>query len=109
VTDLAHRAVAVVGHDIDDDGDAPRAVTLEADLLVVDAFQLAGAAQNRALDVLLRHVFRLGSQNGCAQAGVHIGVTAALCGDSDLLEQTSEYLAALGIERALLVLDCGPL
>jgi hypothetical protein len=35
-------------------------------------------------------------------------LSAALCGDCNFPEQTGEYLAALGIERALLVLDRGP-
>ena len=108
MADLADRAVAVVGKHIDDNGDAAGAVALEGDLLVVDAFQLASAAQDRALDVVLRHILGLSRQNGGAKPGIGIGVAAALGSDRDFLEQASEYLAALGIQRALLVLDCGP-
>ena len=40
--------------------------------------------------------------------GVAVRIAAALGGDSNFLDQASENLAALGIQRALLVLDCGP-
>src|ERR1035438_7536634 len=68
----------------------------------------AAAAKDCGLDILLRHFFRFSSQNGCAQPGIAVRVAAALGGDCDFLEQAGEYLAALGIERALLVLNCGP-
>ena len=35
--------------------------------------------------------------------------SAALGGHGDFFNQTGEYLAALGVQRALFVLDCGPL
>ena len=108
VADLAYRAVAVVGQYIHNDGHAAGAVALEGDLLVVDAFQFAGAALDGALDVVLRHIFGLGRQNRGAQPGIGVRVAAALGGNRDFLEQAGEYLAALGIQRALLVLDCGP-
>ena len=50
----------------------------------------------------------LAASNGRAQPGVAVRVAAALGGYGYFLEQTGEYLAALGIQRALLVLDCGP-
>ena len=94
--------------DIDDDGDAAGAVALKGDLFVADAFQLAGAALDGALDVVLRHVLGLGGQNGGAQPRIAVRIAAALGGDGDFLDQAGEDLAALGVERALLVLDCGP-
>jgi len=38
MTDLAYRAVAVIGQHIHNDGHAARPVALELDLIVVDAF-----------------------------------------------------------------------
>ena len=93
---------------IHDDRHAARAVALEGDLFVVHAFQFAGAALDGALDVVLRHVLRLGGGHGRAQAGVAVRVAATLGGYGDFLKETREYLAALCIQRALLVLDCGP-
>jgi len=56
----------------------------------------------------LRHIFRFGGQNRGAQPGVAVRVAAAaLGGYGDLPDQACEYLAALCIQRALLVLDCG--
>src|ERR1017187_2551034 len=109
MSDLAYGAVAVVGGPIHNDGDAARTVTLKLDLLVVDPFQLPGAALDGALDVFLGHVFCLRGQDRRAQSGVPIRVAATLGGNCDFLDDTGEYLAALGIQRALLVLDCGPL
>ena len=59
VADFADGAILVVGEDIDDDGDASGAVALVGDLLVGDAFELAGAALNGALDVFRRACSRL--------------------------------------------------
>src|SRR5208282_4157286 len=108
VTNFADRAVAIVRGRFDYDGDAAGAIALEGDLLVVDAFQFAGTAQNGSLDVVLRHIFGLCRQNRSAEPSIGVGITTALCGDSDFLEQAGEDLAALRIQRALLVLDCGP-
>jgi hypothetical protein len=47
-------------------------------------------------------------QNGGSQPGIAVGVATPFGGNGDFSEQAGEYLAALGIERALLVLDCGP-
>ena len=108
MTNLAHGAVAIVGQRLHDDRHAAGPVALEGDLFVAHAFQFAGAALDGPLDVVLRHVFGLGRGNGGAQPGVAVRVAAALGSDGDFLEQTGEYLAALGIQRALFVLDCGP-
>src|ERR1700722_16393549 len=108
MADFADGAVAVVGSDVDDNGDATRAVAFTRDFLVAEAFDLTGAALDGPLDVVLRHVLRFCGQDGGAQPGVGVRVTAALGSNSDFLEQAGEYLAALGIERAFFVLDCGP-
>jgi len=106
---LADGSVPVIGQHLDNDGDATGAVALKGDFLVVDAFQFACAALYGALDVLGGHVFSLGGQDSGTEPGISVGVsTTPFCGNGDFLDKTSEYLAALGIERALFVLDCGP-
>src|SRR5690606_2265460 len=51
MANLGDGAVAVVGQAVDHDRDAARAVALVTDLLVARAFELAGAALDRALDI----------------------------------------------------------
>ena len=53
----------------------------------------------------MRNVF---NRNGGAQAGVAVRIAAALGSDAYFLEQAGEYLAALGVQRALFVLDSRP-
>src|ERR1700754_3313546 len=109
MANLADSAILVVGENVDDDGDATGAVALVGDLLVGDAFELAGSALNGALDIFRRHVFGLGRGDGSAQAGISVSVASAeLGGDGDFLDQAGEDLSALGVEGALLVLDCRP-
>src|SRR6185369_1689872 len=106
VTDFADRAIAVVGRDFDEDGDAARAVAFEGDLFVAHSRQFAGTALDGLLDVVARHVFSLGGSDRGPQAGILVRITAALCGHGDFLDKTGEDLAALRIKRALLVLNC---
>ena len=109
VPHLADRAVLVVGQDLDHDRDAAGAVGLVGDLFVVDAGQLAGAALDRALDVVGRHVDRLGVGDDGAQARIAVGIAAAVARrDRQFLDDAREDLAALGVGRALLVLDRVP-
>jgi hypothetical protein len=56
VAHFGRGAGAVVGHAVDHHRRAADAVTLVADLLVVHAFQLAAAAGDRRLQLVLRHV-----------------------------------------------------
>src|ERR1700741_3536811 len=109
VTDFTDGAVAIVGIDLGKDGDSARAVALEREFLVGRAGQLAGAALDGALDVVGGHVLALGGEDGGAQTRIAVGIAATVFGgNADFLDQASKNLAALGIERALLVLDCGP-
>ena len=105
---LAHSAVAIVGRGLDQQRDAAGAVALEGDLFIQCAGKLTGAALDGALDVVLRHVLGLGRQNGRTQPWITVGVAAAARRHADFLDQTGEDLAALRVQRALLVLDCGP-
>ena len=58
LAEFAGRAVAVVGQDLAEDGDAAGAVALVQDLLVILGVELAGALLDRALDVVLRAAVR---------------------------------------------------
>src|SRR5215469_41771 len=108
VADFADGAVAIVGVDVQQNSDASRAVALERELFVGGAGQFAGAALDRPLDVVGGHVCRLGGGNRRTQARVALRITAIFGSNGYFLDETGENLAALGIERALLVLNCGP-
>src|SRR3546814_14466742 len=56
VTHISLRARRVVGHAVDDDRDAARAIALVADFLEVVGPTLAAAALDRALGGVLGHV-----------------------------------------------------
>src|SRR5262249_46024086 len=75
-----------------------------------DAGFFTGAATNGALDVVLRHVhrFRLGDDRPQPRIRARIAPARA-SRDRQLLDDPRKDLAALGIERALLVLDRMPL
>ena len=50
-----------------------------------------------------------GGEDGRAQTRIAIRIAAAILGgNADFLDETGEDLATLGVERALLVLNCGP-
>ena len=107
--DLADGAIAVVGEAVDHDGDATGAVALVARLLVILAIELARAALDRALDVVLGQALRPGLVDHEAQARIRIEVAAAHAGsDRDLTDELGEYLAPLGVLGALAELDVGP-
>ncbi len=99
VADFADGAVFVVGEDFDDERDATRAVALIGDLLVGDAFELAGAALDGALDVVGWHVLCFGGGDGSAETGVavRIATAAGLGSYGDFLDQAGEDLATLRV------------
>src|SRR5438445_9471438 len=108
--DFAGGAVFVVGEDLDDHRRPARTVRFVLGLLVRDARLLTGAATNRALDVVGGHVVRLGVGDDRPQSRVHVGVAAAgPRRDGQLFDEARENLPALGVRRALLVLDRMPL
>ena len=110
VPNLAYRPILVVGQHLYHDGDAPRAVALVHNLLVRQAFELTRAPLDRPLDVVGRHIFRFGRQNRRPQTRVSVRIAAGfLCCNRDFLDEARKYLAALGVGRALLVLDRRPL
>ena len=78
VPDVADRAVAIVGRGLDQNRRAARPVAFEGDLFVGHARQLARAALNRTLDVVLRHVFSLCRSHCSAQSRILFRIAAAL-------------------------------
>ena len=107
---VRHGARLVVGHAVDDHGRTGNAVTFVADFLVVDAFEVAGAALDRALDVVLRHVVGVGLVDRQPQTRVGPRIAAAHARrDGDFLDEAGKNLAALGVLLALAVLDVRPL
>src|SRR2546425_13198738 len=110
MSNLGHRSIAVVRHCLDQQRDATRTITFISDLFVMHALFFAGAATNRALDRIVRHVTGFGVSYRFAQTSVPIHVAAARAGcDSYLLDEFREQFAALGIERAFLMFDTMPL
>ena len=92
-----------------DERGAPGAVALVGQLFVDDPLLITGAAPDRALDVVGRHVggLRLGHDRPQARVAVDVARHRARR-DGHFLDQAREHLAALGVERALLVLDRVP-
>ncbi len=86
----------------------PGTVAFEGKFFVVGAGQFAGAALDGPLDIVGGHVLSLGGGNGGAQARIGIRIAAIFCGNADFLDKARKNLAALGVKRALLVLNCGP-
>src|ERR1700691_3034986 len=110
MANLADRTVAIIGIDIEQNSHSAGPVALERKLLVGRTRKFAGAPLDRALDVVLGHVLALGGENCAAQPRIRIRIAAAILrSNADFLDETGKNLAALGVQRALLVLDCGPL
>src|SRR3546814_19936296 len=96
------RARRVVGHAVDDDRDAARAIALVADFLEVVGPTLAAAALDRALGGVLGHVGIEGLVEHQPQARIGLRIAAAgTRGDGDLPNEIGEQLAALGVFDAL--------
>ena len=109
VAKLADDAVAVRGYHLNQHAYAARAVAFKRSFLVLLAFQLAGAAKNRALDVLIRHIFVLCRQNRRAKARVGVWfATADARSDGNFPDDSRESAAALRVGGRFLVFNCGP-
>src|SRR5690349_10476479 len=110
MANFRHRTVAIVSHRLNHQGHPAWTITLVSDLFVIDTFFFASATSNRAVDRVVGHVARLGVVDRLAQTRVCIRIAAAATSrDSDLFNKLREQFAALGIERAFLVLDTMPL
>src|ERR1041385_3054992 len=110
MANLRNRAVAIVSHRLHHQRHAAGTIALVSNLLVVDAFFFAGAATDRTFDGVVRHIPALGVEDRLTQTRVGIRIPAAATRrDGDLFNKLGEQLPALGIERALLMLDTMPL
>ena len=70
---------------------------------------LAGAAFDRALDVVVRHALRAGRLDHAAEPGIARRIAATdLRRDADLLRELAEDRAAFDVERAFEALNLGP-
>ena len=106
---LRRGAVAVVGHDLDHDGDAVRPVAFIEDDLHLSA-ELAGAALDSALDVVHGDVARAGSVYCDFKAEVRVRVSAAgLRGRDYVLYKLLEGDALLSVLRCFAVFDTRPM
>ena len=112
MADVARGAVAVVGHGLDDDGDAARAVAFVGDGLVAVALTGGSRLFEHTLDVVVRHVGRLGLGDDGRQTGV-IGrvchATAFFDGNDHFLRNFGKGRRALCVLRALRFLNVMPL
>jgi hypothetical protein len=108
-TEVGGGAVAVVGDDFDEEGGATGAVGFIESFIGDGATEIATAFFDGAVDVVIGHVLGLRSQDGGAEAGVHVRVGAAELGrDGDLLGELAEDSAAFGVNDCLETLDFGP-
>src|SRR5699024_3183968 len=108
---LTGGAVAVVRQTLDQQGHAVRTVALVHDGLPLGAARLlAGTPLPCTLDVVRGDGVLLGLLDGVEERGVAGRVAPAGAGcHLDVLDQLGEELAALGVDRRLLVLGGGPL
>src|SRR5829696_6471432 len=107
--DLRDRAVSIVRHRLNQQRHAAWAITLVRDLFVIDSFFFTRTTTNRTLDRVVGHVSALRIEDCFAQTRVGVRVTAAAARrDGDLFNKLREQLAALGVERAFLVLNTVP-
>src|SRR5262249_19785499 len=99
LADLAGGAVAVVGDNVDEDGDAAGAEALVRQLLHLLGAELTGAALDGPLDVVARHRDFARLVDGVTELEVHGRVTAAVArGDDDGPAELAPQLAALGVD-----------
>ena len=103
------RAVAVVGHRLDQHGNAADAIAFVCDLVVVDAIRVAAAAFDGAVNGVVWHIRGLCVQNAFAQTSIRVRIAAAGSGrDRDLFDQLGKDLAAFSVRRTFFVLNCVP-
>ena len=102
--------LAVVGQRLHDNGYAAGTVSLVSNSFIVIGIAGAQRLVDGALDVVVGHIGRLGLGHHGGQTGVIIGVAAAALfyGHDDLFCDLGKRGAALGISRALGLLNIVP-
>src|SRR5207245_2320754 len=109
VAKLAYQPVAIRGNRLNEHAHAAGTITLKGHFFVLLAFELAGAAQNGALDIVVWHVLVFRRKNRRPQARVGVRISAAdTRGDRDFSYDSREHAAALRVGGRLLVLNRGP-
>src|SRR5690606_3640933 len=105
-----YRAVAIVGHALDQHRDAAWCIALVGQLLDIVRVIGSGATRYRAIDGVARHVGSERLVDGGAQAGVVIRLGPAQArGDGQLANQLGEDLAFLRILTGFAMFDVRPL
>ena len=106
---LTDDAVAVGSDNLNQHAHSARAVAFEGRFLILLAFQLAGAAKNGALDVLVGHVLVLARQNRGSQARIGVWIAAADArSNGDFTNYSRKCLAPFGVGGRFFVLNGGP-
>ena len=111
MADVARGAVAVVGHGLNDDGDAARTVSFVSNRFVAVALTGGGSLFQHALDVVVRHVCCLCLGDDGSKTGVIGGVcpAALLHRDDQLFGKLGKGSGTLGVLCALRFLNVMPL
>src|SRR5580704_8577760 len=95
---FAHDPVPVGRNNLDQHTDATWSVSFKNSLFVLLAFELARTAQDRPLDILVRHVFVLRRKNGRSKPRIRIRIASANArSNGDFSDDTRENAAALGV------------
>ena len=108
---LARGTVAVIGHGLNDDGDALRTVAFIGDFFIVLGIAGAERLVDRALDIVIGHVgrFRLGDHSRELGIAARIAAAALLDRNDHLACDLGKGLCALGVGRTLGLLYVVPL
>src|SRR6185312_13805931 len=105
--DFAYRPVTIIRGYIHQKRHTPRTIPFELNFFVGRTGKFACSALDGTLDIVSGHVLSFGRGNGGTQAWIPFRVApATFGGHGDFLDQASKDLAALGVQRALFVLDC---
>ena len=108
MTDLADCPVAVIGGDVHQNRRAAGPVSFEHHFFNLPAFKFPGPAHNGPFDVVRGHTHGLGSQDGSAQARVHVGVTPVAGRDRNFLDDARETFSAFCVQGRFFMLDRRP-
>src|SRR5262245_34461864 len=110
VTDLAYRAIPIIGDYIDNHRNAARPITFVLKFVELTAFEFACSLLDRAFDVVRRHV-QLFCVGYCfAETRVTVGIaTPNSCGNGDFFDHLREHPSTFGVNSAFLMFNTVPL
>src|SRR4029077_1841981 len=98
VSEFTDDAISIGGDNFYEHADATRAVAFKGGFFVLLTFELTGAAEDGALDVIARHVSGLGRQNRSTQPRIRARFAAAYASsDADFADDSRENTATLRI------------